>query len=51
MAPALMFPAVGLVLAALGCPLASRLVRPNRWYGLRIPATFGDEQVWGQTAG
>jgi uncharacterized membrane protein len=26
--------------------MAARRVRPNRWYGLRIPATFADEKVW-----
>lgn len=30
------FPVLDLLLIAL----------PNRWYGLRLPATFADEQVW-----
>jgi uncharacterized membrane protein len=42
----LLFPAVGLLLALLGWPLAARRVGPNRWYGLRVPATFADQQVW-----
>jgi uncharacterized membrane protein len=42
----LLFPAVGLLLALLGWPLATRRVGPNRWYGLRVPATFADRQVW-----
>jgi SdpI/YhfL family protein len=46
MPPTLLFPALGLLLAALGWPMATRLVRPNRWYGLRVPATFADERVW-----
>ena len=46
MAPELVFPALGLLLVALGWPMAARRVRPNRWYGLRVPATFADEQVW-----
>jgi hypothetical protein len=41
-----MFAGLGLLLMALGWPMASRRVRPNRWYGLRIPATFADERVW-----
>jgi hypothetical protein len=41
-----MFPLVGLLLLVLGWPLATRRVRPNRWYGLRLPATFADERVW-----
>src|SRR4051812_17132141 len=44
--PQLLFPALGLLLVLLGWPLAVRRVRPNRWYGLRVPATFADEQVW-----
>jgi uncharacterized membrane protein len=42
----LLFPAVGLLLVLLGWPLAARQVGPNRWYGLRVPATFADRQVW-----
>jgi uncharacterized membrane protein len=46
MLPERLFPALGLLLIALGWPMASRRVRPNRWYGLRLPATFADEHVW-----
>ncbi|HET6577645.1 MAG TPA: SdpI family protein [Gemmatimonadales bacterium] len=46
MPPELLFPALGLLLVALGWPMATRRVRPNRWYGLRLPATFADERVW-----
>jgi uncharacterized membrane protein len=42
----LLFPAVGLLLVVLGWPLAARRVRPNRWYGLRVPATFAEVHVW-----
>jgi membrane protein implicated in regulation of membrane protease activity len=41
-----LFPLLGLILVLLGWPLARRRVRPNRWYGLRVPATFADEWVW-----
>lgn len=41
-----MFAALGVLLIALGWPMASRRVRPNRWYGLRVPATLADERVW-----
>lgn len=44
--PQLLFPVLGLLLVALGWPMAARRVRPNRWYGLRVPATFADETVW-----
>ncbi|MFL5517110.1 MAG: SdpI family protein [Gemmatimonadales bacterium] len=46
MVPELLFPVVGVLLALLGWPLAARRVGPNRWYGLRVPATFADRQVW-----
>ena len=46
MMPELLFPAIGVLFALLGCPLAARKVGPNRWYGLRVPATFADRQVW-----
>jgi uncharacterized membrane protein len=35
-----------LTLIALGLPLWLRTVPPNGWYGLRVPATEGDEAVW-----
>ena len=44
--PKLLFPLAGLLLIGLGWPLAARRVRPNRWYGLRVPATFADHSVW-----
>jgi len=46
MMPQLLFPAVGVLFALLGWPLAARRIGPNRWYGLRVPATFADRQVW-----
>lgn len=46
MTPDFLFPALGLLLVALGWPLARRRVRPNRWYGLRVPATFASERIW-----
>jgi len=41
-----LFAGVGLASVLVGLPLARRRVRPNRWYGLRVPATFADEHVW-----
>jgi uncharacterized membrane protein len=46
MSPELLFPLLGLLLIALGWPMAVRRVPPNPWYGLRVPATFADETVW-----
>jgi hypothetical protein len=42
----LAFPAIGLVSIVLGWPLARRRIAPNRWYGLRVPATFADPAIW-----
>jgi uncharacterized membrane protein len=46
MAPEVVFPLLGILFFVLAWPLANRRVRPNRWYGLRVPATFADETVW-----
>jgi uncharacterized membrane protein len=46
MRPDLLFVGTGLLLVALGWPLARRRIKPNRWYGVRLPATFADERVW-----
>jgi uncharacterized membrane protein len=43
-----LFVGFGVLLVGLGWPLALRRVKPNRWYGLRVPATFADERVWYQ---
>jgi hypothetical protein len=37
---------VGVVLMASAVPLMLRRVPPNRWYGIRFPATIGDQEVW-----
>ena len=42
----LTFVGVGLLLAAMGLPLALRKVRPNPIFGLRTPATMRNETVW-----
>lgn len=42
----LLFLAGDLLIIGLAIPLIRRRVRPNPWYGLRIPATLRDERVW-----
>ena len=37
---------LGAFFVALSVPLARRKIRPNHWYGLRVPATLADERVW-----
>jgi hypothetical protein len=40
------FPLIGLASLVLGWPLARRRVPPNRWYGLRVPATLANPATW-----
>lgn len=42
----LLFVGVGLLLIAIAQPLVRREVKPNALYGLRVRATFADEEVW-----
>ncbi len=42
----ILFTVVGVILIVLAIPLMLRRVKPNEWYGLRVPATFADESVW-----
>jgi uncharacterized membrane protein len=44
-----LFVVIGLLSIVTGLPLARRRVPPNRWYGIRLPATFADEYVWYET--
>jgi uncharacterized membrane protein len=41
-----LFVAIGLLFVGLAIPLIRRRVKPNKTYGLRVPATFADEWVW-----
>lgn len=34
------------MLIGAGLPLMRRRVPPNRWYGVRLPSTLGDERTW-----
>jgi len=38
--------AAGLLLIALSVPLIRRKVRPNAWYGFRVPQTWSDPDTW-----
>jgi uncharacterized membrane protein len=42
----LLFPLLAGGLALLGIPQWIAMVGPNRFYGVRTPATLGDEAVW-----
>ena len=43
---ALFFMASGLLLAVLCIPMIRRTLKPNTWYGVRIPATLHNERLW-----
>ncbi len=40
------FAGTGALIMAIAVPLMRRRVPPNGVYGMRVPATFKDEQVW-----
>ena len=40
------FPLIGLASLLIGWPLAQRRVPPNRWYGVRLPATLSNPTLW-----
>jgi uncharacterized membrane protein len=40
------FVLAALLLIVLAIPLIQRRIKPNHFYGLRVPATFADEWVW-----
>ena len=42
----LLFPLLCAALAVPGIPLWSAMVSPNRFYGVRTPATLADESLW-----
>lgn len=42
----LTFSLIGLFFIGLSIPLLRRRVGPNGWYGLRVPATLQDEEIW-----
>jgi hypothetical protein len=38
--------ALGALSIGLAVPLIRRRIRPNAWYGIRIPAAFSSEEAW-----
>ena len=41
-----LFALSGLLLVVLSIPMMRGKVPPNAWYGVRLPATMKDEQLW-----
>jgi hypothetical protein len=37
---------MGIVLALVSIPLIRKQIRPNYWYGVRIPQTMNNTEVW-----
>lgn len=44
--PKLVFSFIGFLFIVFSIPLLRRRVGPNAWYGLRVPATLQDEEIW-----
>lgn len=44
--PTLFFALVGVFLMFVGLPMMLRRIPPNGFFGLRVPATFKDTEVW-----
>lgn len=42
----ILYIAGGLLLALLSLPLLRDKIRPNPWYGFRVPKTLNDPEVW-----
>ena len=40
------YSAASLLLIGLSVPLIQNKVRPNAWYGFRVPKTFASEDTW-----
>ncbi len=40
------FVLVSLLLVGLCVPIILRKVKPNSWYGFRVPKTLSDEKIW-----
>ncbi len=42
----IVFLATGSVFIVLSIPLILQQIPPNQWYGFRVPATWGDPEIW-----
>ena len=42
----LFFAGLSILLMALSIPMIRRRVKPNAWYGFRIPLTLNDPDIW-----
>lgn len=37
---------VGFLFVGISLPLIKRKVKPNNWYGVRLPQTMNNEKIW-----
>lgn len=42
----LFFIGAGLLLSVISIPMIQRRIKPNPWYGFRVPKAFKDEAIW-----
>ena len=42
----LMYSALGVLLVALSIPLILNKIKPNLWYGFRVPKTINNPDIW-----
>lgn len=42
----ILYVASGALLCVISIPLIRRRIPPNHWYGLRLPRTLSDPEVW-----
>ncbi|HZO87479.1 MAG TPA: SdpI family protein [Chthonomonadaceae bacterium] len=42
----ILYVAMGLLQAGLAVPLIQRRIKPNPWYGFRVPKTLHNERIW-----
>ncbi len=45
----LMYSALGILLVALSIPLILNKIKPNLWYGFRVPKTINNPDIWYKT--
>lgn len=43
---ALLYAGAGVLLVAISIPLIQRRIKPNPFYGFRVPKTYSNEQTW-----
>ncbi|HZP81080.1 MAG TPA: SdpI family protein [Chthonomonadaceae bacterium] len=42
----ILYTLIGLLFMGLSVPLIQKRIKPNPWYGFRVPKTLSDERIW-----